>query len=235
MKILIDNLKKCYGDTVACDIEHLELLPGQLVGLVGNNGAGKTTLFRLLLDLANADQGYVEIQGINPAKSEEWKHMVGAYIDESFLIDYLSAREYLDFLAKANGLDVADGKIDQDNHDGRLTTIMPDDPDRLIRQLSAGNKQKVGIAGAMLHQPGLIVLDEPFNYLDPSGQIQLKHVLQQYMERHPEAIVLLSSHNLQHTVDISTRVLLMEHGRVVSDLDNTCQQAREALNSYFGE
>ena len=224
MRILIDNLKKRYGDTVACDIGHLELLPGQLIGLVGNNGAGKTTLFRLLLDLVRADEGHVEIDGIDPSKSEDWKARVGAYIDESFLIDYLSSREYLQFLAKANNMS-----------DMPALSIMPDDPDKLIRQLSAGNKQKVGIAGAMLHQPGLLVLDEPFNFLDPSGQIQLKHVLQQYMESCPDAVVLLSSHNLHHTVDISTRVLLMEHGRVVSDLDNTDQQARETLNSYFGE
>ena len=222
MNITVNNLQKRYGETVACDIDHLELLPGQLVGLVGNNGAGKTTLFRLLLDLCKADAGQVLIDGINPAVSEEWKQFTGAYIDESFLIDYLTSNEYLDFLAKAAGLPA-------DTH----PAILPDDPEKLIRQLSAGNKQKVGIAGAMLHHPQLLVLDEPFNFLDPSGQIQLKHLLTGYLADHPEAIILLSSHNLQHTVDISTRVLLLEHGRVMKDLDNTHQQAREALTDYF--
>jgi ABC-2 type transport system ATP-binding protein len=222
MNITIDNLRKAYGETVACDIDHLELKAGELIGLVGNNGAGKTTLFRLLLDLAKADSGHVDMDGINPAQSEEWKAFTGAYIDETFLIDYLSSQEYLAFLAKANGLETTPE-----------LPIMPDDPQKLIRQLSAGNKQKVGIAGAILHQPQLLILDEPFNFLDPSGQIQLKHLLTDYHQRHPEAVILLSSHNLQHTVDVSTRVLLLEHGRIVKDLDNGNGQAREELTNYF--
>lgn len=102
--ITINHLKKQFGDTVACNIEEFTINDGDILGLVGNNGAGKTTLFRLLLDLLKADEGMVCINNINPAESEEWKQQVGAYIDEGFLIDFLTPEEYFAFLGKISGM-----------------------------------------------------------------------------------------------------------------------------------
>ena len=191
--ITINHLKKQFGDTVACDIEQFTINDGDILGLVGNNGAGKTTLFRLLLDLLKADEGSVAINAINPAESEEWKQQVGAYIDEGFLIDFLTPEE----------------------------------------NLSAGNKQKVGIISALFRRPQTVILDEPFNFLDPSSQLTLKHVLTDYAHE-TGATLLISSHNLQHTVDISTRIALLEHGVVIRDLPNSEGSAAKELDTYFG-
>ena len=102
--ITISNLKKQFGETCACDIPSFTINNGDILGLVGNNGAGKTTLFRLLLDLLKADDGSVLIDDVNPAESEAWKQHVGAYIDEGFLIDFLTPEEYFAFLGKISGI-----------------------------------------------------------------------------------------------------------------------------------
>lgn len=114
--IEIQNLKKSFGTTVACDIPTLAIHDGDLLGLVGNNGAGKTTLFRLMLDLLQADNGNVLLDGIDPSASEDWKQATAAHIDDSFLIDYLTPEEYFAFLAKLSG-------IPQREVDERLTTF----------------------------------------------------------------------------------------------------------------
>ena len=102
--ITISNLKKSFGETVASDIPSFEINDGDILGLVGNNGAGKTTLFRMLLDLLKPDAGSVTLDGINPAKSEAWKDKTGAYIDDSFLIDFLTPEEYFAFLGKISDI-----------------------------------------------------------------------------------------------------------------------------------
>jgi len=230
--ITVNNLKKAYGTTTACNIEQLTVNDGELIGIVGNNGAGKTTLFRLMLDLIKPDDGNVDIDGIDPAKSEDWKSNVGAYIDEGFLIEFLTPKEYFAFIAK-----IAD--IDEQTLNERLDEMHEflgselTDSEKLIRNLSAGNKQKVGIASAMLRQPKLLILDEPFNYLDPSSQILLRQTLKDYNTRH-QATILVSSHNLQHTLNISSRMILLENGQIIDDLDcNTDNNVQQKLEQYF--
>ena len=109
--ITINQLKKAFGDTVACDIEQFQINDGDILGLVGNNGAGKTTLFRMLLDLLKPDEGEVALDGINPAQSEEWKTATGSYIDEGFLIDFLTPEEYFAFLGKIS--DMTQEQVDE--------------------------------------------------------------------------------------------------------------------------
>lgn len=222
--ISITGLKKQFGDTIACDIPSLTISDGDIVGLVGNNGAGKTTLFRLLLDLVKPDSGQVMLGAVNPAESEIWKETTGAYIDEGFLIDYLTPEEYFRFLARITGFEDMEGRISS------YKRLLSDDlikQKKLIRNLSAGNKQKVGIVAALVTEPQLVILDEPFNFLDPSSQNILKHVLSDYHQR-TGATMLISSHNLQYTIDISTRLIVLEQGRVVMDGAN-----RQELESYF--
>ncbi len=230
--IKISNLKKQFGDTVACDIPSFTLNDGYILGLVGNNGAGKTTLFRLILDLLKADEGYVSIDDVNPAENERWKQDVGAFIDEGFLIDFLTPEEYFSFLGKISGLS-------QTEVDERLKTFERFaggeifGQKKLIRNLSAGNKQKVGIISALLRKPKTVILDEPFNFLDPTSQLLLKHLLTDY-SRETKATILISSHNLQHTVDVSNRIALLEHGQIIRDMPNADGSATAELQEYFG-
>ena len=229
--ITISNLNKHFGETCACDIPSFVINDGDILGLVGNNGAGKTTLFRLLLDLLKADGGSVEIDNVNPAESEEWKQHVGAYIDDGFLIDFLTPEEYFSFLGKVSGISQA--TIDERLKDfERFSGGEIFGQKKLIRNLSAGNKMKVGIISALLRHPKTVVLDEPFNFLDPTSQVLLKHLLTDYAQK-TGATILISSHNLQHTIDISTRIALLEHGRIIRDLPNQKGSASAELQEYF--
>ena len=229
--ITISNLKKTFGETIACDIPSLTINDGDILGLVGNNGAGKTTLFRMLLDLLKPDEGEVLLDTVNPADSEKWKEWTGAYIDEGFLIDFLTPEEYFAFIGKITDMKQED--VDERLKDfERLAAGEIFGQKKLIRNLSAGNKQKVGIMSALFNKPKLVILDEPFNFLDPSSQNILKHELTAYQEQ-TGATILISSHNLQHTIDISTRITLLEKGRIIMDLSNENGAAKTELENYF--
>ena len=229
--ITINHLKKAFGNTGACDIEQFKINDGEILGLVGNNGAGKTTLFRMLLDLLKPDEGDVALDGINPAQSEEWKAATGSYIDEGFLIDFLTPEEYFAFIGKIT--DKTQEEVDERLKDfEKFAAGEIFGQKKLIRNLSAGNKQKVGIISALFNNPKLVILDEPFNFLDPSSQNTLKHVLTEYNKR-TGATILVSSHNLAHTIDISTRIALLEKGHIVRDLANADGSARAELENYF--
>ena len=229
--IIIDKLKKNFGEKVAVDIEHYEINQGDMLGLVGNNGAGKTTLFRLMLDLLKADDGKVIINDIDVSRSEDWKSITGAFIDDGFLIDYLTPEEYFYFIGKMYGLK----KEEVDERLIPFERFMSGEVighKKLIRNYSAGNKQKIGIISAMLHYPQLLILDEPFNFLDPSSQSIIKHLLKKYNEEH-QATVIISSHNLNHTVDVCPRIALLEHGVIIRDIINENNSAEKELEDYF--
>ena len=229
--IIIDKLKKNFGETIAVDIEHYEINQGDMLGLVGNNGAGKTTLFRIMLDLLKADDGKVIINDIDVSQSEDWKSITGAFIDDGFLIDYLTPEEYFYFIGKMYGLK----KEEVDERLIPFERFMSGEVighKKLIRNYSAGNKQKIGIISAMLHYPQLLILDEPFNFLDPSSQSIIKHLLKKYNEEH-QATVIISSHNLNHTVDVCPRIALLEHGVIIRDIINEDNSAEKELEDYF--
>ena len=229
--IIIDKLKKNLGEKIAVDIEHYEINQGDMLGLVGNNGAGKTTLFRIMLDLLKADDGKVIINDIDVSQSEDWKSITGAFIDDGFLIDYLTPEEYFYFIGKMYGLK----KEEVDERLIPFERFMSGEVighKKLIRNYSAGNKQKIGIISAMLHYPQLLILDEPFNFLDPSSQSIIKHLLKKYNEEH-QATVIISSHNLNHTVDACPRIALLEHGVISRDIINEDNPAEKELEDYF--
>ena len=229
--IAISNLVKKFGEKVAVNIDSYVLNSGDMIGLVGNNGAGKTTLFRLILDLLKADEGNVCINGMDVSKSEDWKHEVGAFIDESFLIDYLTPEEYFSFIGKIYGL----SKEEVTERLKPFEQLMNGEilgQKKYIRSFSMGNKQKIGIISAMIHHPQILILDEPFNFLDPTSQTVIKHVLKKSHDTH-HATIIISSHNLNHTVDICPRIALMEHGSIIRDLSNVNNSAEKELEDYF--
>lgn len=242
--ITIDKLRKNFGEKVAVNIADYTVQRGDLLGLVGNNGAGKTTFFRLLLDLLKADEGTVTYhfsasknnedgEGItvNPALSELWKEYTGAYIDEGFLIDFFTPEEYFSFIGSVCGMEKDTIEARQNDFEQLMGGEIIGQK-KLIRDLSAGNKQKVGIIAALFNKPEVVILDEPFNFLDPSSQNILKHLLAEY-NRETGATILISSHNLAHTIDICPRITLMEAGEIKEDFDNKNGEAREKLEDYF--
>lgn len=239
MNLTIENLTKVFKDKKVLDIPHYAVHGGEIIGLVGNNGAGKTTLFRVILDLLKADTGHVTISGIinghevscDTSKNEAWKVYTGAFVDTGFLIDYLTPEEYFRFLAKVTGLTDAELNerlrfFDQFMNGEVLGS------NTLIRNLSMGNQQKVGIIGAMLHHPQLLILDEPFNFLDPTSQVSMKYLLEKYGKEH-DSTIIVSSHNLTHTLDICSRITLLENGSVIKDYNRDYALLTSEIEDYF--
>ena len=174
--IQIEQLKKQYGNDVVLNIESLKIPRAECFGLVGNNGAGKTTLFRLILDLVRPTDGHVFIEGNDVQENEEWKKVVGAYLDEHMLLKYLTAMEYFEMLRKLYGL----SREDLVNHLARFEALFNGEiveNDKYIRDLSKGNLKKVGIASAMMGNKQIVLLDEPFENLDPTSQNRLKKII----------------------------------------------------------
>jgi len=231
-KIEIVELVKKFGKTVAVDIPSLNIRQGELVGLAGNNGAGKTTLLRLLLDLLKADRGYATINGVDVSRSEDWKQTTGSFIDAGFLIDFLLPEEFFRFIGEVYHLTAAE----VDSRLAQFEKFMNGEilnKNKFIRYHSTGNRQKIGIIGAMIIQPDILMLDEPFNFLDPSSQIEIKRLMRQ-LNTENNTTILLSSHNLAHLADFSTRIIVLEKGTIVKDLPNTnTETVMNELEKYF--
>jgi len=208
----------------------LQIGEGELCGIVGNNGAGKTTLFRLMLDLIAANKGEVRVNNSTIAGSEHWKDFTGSYLDEGFLIDFMNPQEYFYFTGKLYGFSQAEVDEALVPYERFLSDEI-NGQKKYIRQLSSGNKQKVGIVAAMLIRPKLLVLDEPFNYLDPSSQILIKRLLKQDNERR-HTTMLISSHNLNHITDMCNRIILLEKGKIIKDIQLPNDSISEVEN-YF--
>ncbi|WP_194974207.1 ABC transporter ATP-binding protein [Aquiflexum lacus] len=228
--ISVQNLKKQYKEAVVLDVESLEIPKSECFGLVGNNGAGKTTLFRIMLDLVRASSGEVFIDGQNVSKTEDWKARVGAYLDEHMLLSYLTPDEYFETLRKIYRLSEEDLKLHLEN----FKDLFNDEilgKKKYIRDLSKGNLKKVGIAAALMGNPEVILLDEPFENLDPSSQIRLKKLILREKER-SQITFLISSHDLNHVTDICDRIVLLEKGKVIKDLKEKELMMSE-LDSYF--
>ncbi len=228
--ITINNIGKAYAGKTVVDIPYLQVNEGEMIGLVGNNGAGKTTLFRLLLDLIKANQGEILSKDQNVATTENWKRYTAAYLDEGFLIDYLTPEEYFYFIGKLNNRSKADVdeflKSYEIFFDGSVLKS-----GKYIRELSQGNQFKVGIAACLLQNPEVLVLDEPFANLDPTTQMRLIKMLRE-MQAQRRMTIFISSHDLNHVTDVSSRILLMEKGKIIKDLHTTPDTLKE-LETYF--
>ena len=224
------NLTKVYNGTTVLNIPEISIEKGESFGLVGNNGAGKTTFFRLILDLIRPQSGLVNSKDRNVAGNEDWKSYTGSYLDRNFLIDYLTPEEYFDFSGKIHGLS------EQDIHHflENMKDFFNDEilgKNKFIRDLSRGNQQKIGVAAALMADPEVLILDEPFNSLDPSSQIRLKNMLNT-LKKEKQVTMLISSHDLNHVTEVCDRIAILEKGIIVKDL-KTNEGTLKELQSYF--
>jgi|TARA_B100001093_G_scaffold221843_1_gene212761 ABC-2 type transport system ATP-binding protein len=228
--IKFNNISKTYSKQTVLDVDSLEIQPGQAFGLVGNNGAGKTTLFSTLLDLIKPSTGEVLNNDINVRTSEDWKSFTSAFLDESFLIGYLMPEEYFYFVGELRNFSkkqVDDFLTDfEDLFNGEILGGK-----KYIRDLSKGNQKKVGIIAALIGDPKVIVLDEPFANLDPTTQIRLKKIIKNLSQK-KDVTVLVSSHDLQDVTEVSDRIVLLEKGLVIKDIKKTKKTLKD-LESYF--
>ncbi|MBS1554897.1 MAG: ABC transporter ATP-binding protein [Bacteroidetes bacterium] len=227
--IEVKGLKKVYKTTTVVDVESLTIGNNESFGLVGNNGAGKTTLFRMMLDLVKASAGVVTIDGKNVRGNDEWKKQVGSFLDEGFLIPYLTPNEYFRFVGNLHGYSADDLK----SFLAKFEVIFHGEingQNKYIGDLSKGNLKKVGIAASFIGNPQVIMLDEPFENLDPTSQIRLKELLQ--AERKLRQVTyLISSHDLNHVTEICDRIVLLEKGKIIKDLRGNTTLAE--LEEYF--
>ncbi len=228
--IEIKGLKKVYAGVAVVNVPHIEIKKGESIGLIGNNGAGKTTLFRMLLDLIRPESGEALINGENVAHGEKWKDTCAAYLDEGFLIDYLTPEEYFYFIGglhnqtRAHVDDFLAGYAEFFN--GEILKR-----GKYIRDLSKGNQCKVGVAACLLQSPELLMLDEPFANIDPSTQIRLKNLLKD-LNKSRGMTTIVSSHDLSHVTEVCDRILLMEKGKIIKDITTNASTLKE-LEEYF--
>ena len=230
--IKVQDISKDYGSVRVLDIPTLVISKGETFGLVGNNGAGKTTFFSVLLDLIKATSGYIQINDEKVNEGEKWKNKVSAFIDESFLIGYLTPEEYFYFLGELR----LQTKAQVDEFLKQFSEFFNGEilaGKKYIRDLSKGNQKKVGIVGALIGTPEIIVLDEPFANLDPSTQIKLKKLIKEWSSNE-HVTFLISSHDLAHTTEVCNRIVLLNKGLVVKDIKTTPETLRE-LEDFFAE
>ena len=228
--IKAQNLTKKYGEQTVLNLEHLDIPKGQSFGLVGNNGAGKTTFFSLLLDLIQPTTGIVLNNEIEIAQSEDWKPFTSAFIDESFLIGYLTPEEYFYFIGELRGRNKAD--VDamhepfEDFFHGEILRQK-----KYLRDLSKGNQKKVGIVASFIGDPEVIILDEPFANLDPTTQIRLKAIIKD-LAANKDVTILVSSHDLMHVTEVCERIVVLNKGEIVKDIATSTETLKE-LESFF--
>lgn len=228
--ISVKDISKVYNKVTVLNIPALEIPKGQCFGLVGNNGAGKTTLFSLLLDLINPNSGEIVNNGIIVNQSEAWKPFTSAFIDENFLIGYLTPEEFFYFIGELRN----QTKVEVDQFLNSFTDLFNDEilnKKKYIRDLSKGNQKKVGIVSALIGDPEVIILDEPFANLDPTTQFRLKAIIKELAETKNKTI-LISSHDLIHTTEVCSRIVVLNKGEIIKDIQTSTETLKE-LEAFF--
>ncbi|MGW5307440.1 ABC transporter ATP-binding protein [Streptomyces griseoluteus] len=203
------GITKCFGDVVALDGADLEVAQGQIHGLAGPNGAGKTTLLGLLLGLTAADSGRLEVFGTPVGGAFEAPGGVAGFVDGPGLYPSLTARQNLAALAALRGGDKRSAGIEDALEQVGLTDVADD----RTRGFSLGMRQRLGLAAALLGKPRLLVLDEPFNGLDPAGKKHVHGVLTR-LAREGTSVVL-SSHRMDDLEALCSEVTILATGRIV--------------------
>ncbi len=224
------NLSKSYNGTTVLKIDNLEIHKGESFGLVGNNGAGKTTFFSLLLDLIQPTTGFIKSNDVQVNQSEDWKPFTASFLDESFLIGYLTPEEYFYFIGDLRGQNKADVDALLAKHEDFFNGDILNSK-KYIRDFSKGNMKKIGIIATLIGNPEVIILDEPFANLDPTTQFRLKKIIKDLADD-PNVTILVSSHDLLHTVEVSNRIVAMHKGEIVKDIQ-TSEETLKELEEFF--
>ncbi|USD26683.1 ABC transporter ATP-binding protein [Flagellimonas marinaquae] len=228
--ITVHNLTKTYGQNTVLNIDQLEIPKGQSFGLVGNNGAGKTTLFSLLLDLIQPSTGHIINNEVQVDQSEAWKPFTSAFIDETFLIGYLTPEEYFYFIGELRGRNKADVDALLSNFEDFFHGEILGQK-KYLRDLSKGNQKKVGIVASFIGNPEVVILDEPFANLDPTTQIRLKGIIKDLAAKEG-VTVLVSSHDLIHVTEVCERIVVLNKGEIVKDIHTSAETMKE-LEAFF--
>ena len=173
-------------------------------------------MFSLFLDLIEASTGKVTINQIDVQTSEEWKPYTAAFIDESYLIGYLTAEEYYYFLGNLRGVSKEEINIWVKEFEPFLNGEILGQK-KYLRDLSKGNQKKAGIVGTLIGKPELVILDESFANLDPTTQIRLKKLIRDEAEKHGTTF-LISSHDLINVIEVCDRIVLLEKGLAIKDI-----------------
>jgi ABC-2 type transport system ATP-binding protein len=203
------GITKCFGEVVALDGIDLDVAPGRVHGLVGPNGAGKTTLLGLLLGLAVADSGSLEVLGVRVGRALAGPDGVSGFVDGPGLYPSLTARQNLAALAALRGRNAPLAGIDDVLDEVGLTDVAGD----RVQGFSLGMRQRLGLAAALLTKPRLLVLDEPTNGLDPAGKAHVHRVLTRLVA--DGAAVVLSSHRMDDVEALCSEVTILNTGRMV--------------------
>ncbi|MBX9783005.1 MAG: ABC transporter ATP-binding protein [Chitinophagaceae bacterium] len=226
--IIISGLQKSFTKKLVLDIDNLVFSNFGTVALVGNNGAGKTTFLRLLADLLKPTKGKIIYNSTYISELHN-SNQIAAYLDETFLIEYLTVEEYFQIVGLINKLDKE--TINQftsewvDFFNYNLFKSM------LISELSLGNKNKVGIVGAIMQNKPITLLDEPLANLDPSSQILLCKYFDNIKEN-TKQLFIISSHNIDYIMSVSNRILLLENGRILIDAEPD-NNTIKTIQNYF--
>jgi ABC-2 type transport system ATP-binding protein len=222
--LTVDGATRAFANGAGVFDIDLALMPGSIVTLVGLNGAGKTTLMRLMLGMLRPQSGQVRL-GADPlatAPNASWAR-VGHLVEYPLAYPELTARRNLELSARLRGIGDIPQAVERVLHEFALEPYA----ERRVRALSLGNRQRVGVAAALQHDPDVIVLDEPTNALDPAGVIRLRESL---LRRSGDgAAVLVSSHHLDEVARIADRILVMNAGRLIGDLDPATPEIERAF------
>jgi len=211
--ITIEALSKAYGEFRALEPLDLQIAGGEVVGLLGPNGAGKTTLIRLVMGLLVPSSGRAQVLGMDCFGDRvALKRQIGYLPDTPFFYDYLTARELLRFLSEVHGLERAQGVRRSERLLAELE--LADAADDFVTQYSLGMKKKLALAMALLHEPRVLLLDEPTTGLDPSSSRQIRQFLRSFADG--GGTVLLSTHWLDMAESLCDRVIILQRGSLVA-------------------
>jgi len=233
----IKNLSKNFGSTKAVSGLSLKVEPGEIYGFIGPNGAGKTTTIKNIVGLLKPTKGTIEINGIDNQKfPQKTKALIGYIPDEPFVYEKLTGREFLHLIGELFGIDEKTRKQRIDE----LIEIFPikEIIDGYFGSYSRGNKQKVTILAALLHNPKLLIIDEPIVGLDPQSAKITKQVFKDFAKK--GGAILISTHTLNYAQDVCGRIGIIDKGKLIAEgtiteLRKKAQKSRAALENLYLE
>ncbi|MBA5729571.1 ABC transporter ATP-binding protein [Aerococcaceae bacterium INB8] len=222
----VNNVSKQYGKQQALEHFNLNVNKGEIVGVAGPNGAGKTTLFRIITGMTPIYDGDLKLFGsLDAAGLRENRKYLGTIIEDPAFFPEMSAKQNLEFYRIQRGVK------DKNRIDKLLTLVgLADVGNKKFKGFSLGMKQRLAIALALIHEPELLVFDEPTNGLDPAGIIQVRKLLQK-LAKETNLTILVSSHILSELENLATRFVIVNHGKKIDEF--TKEELQERLQSYF--